>query len=38
MEAIRRTGKRLDLTPTGRRMLADHDHLWNTAVSCLIGH
>lgn len=38
MKAIRRTGKQLVLTPLGRRMLTDDTLLWDTAVSCLIGH
>jgi hypothetical protein len=38
MKAIRRTGKQLILTPLGRQMLTDHTLLWDTAVSCLIGH
>jgi hypothetical protein len=35
--AVRRTGRRLVLTPLGRRLSADPDELWAASVACLIG-
>jgi len=37
MGAVRRTGRRLVLTATGRRLLANPQQLWTAAASCLIG-
>jgi len=37
MGVVRRSGRRLVLTPLGRRLSAEPDDLWTAAVSCLIG-
>ncbi|MFI0447375.1 hypothetical protein [Actinomadura sp. 6N118] len=37
MKAVRRSGKRLVLTPSGRRMREDQALLWQTAVASIIG-
>ena len=37
MGAVRRIGRRLVLTPLGRRLSAKSDDLWAAAVGCLIG-
>ena len=37
MGAVRRTGRRLVLTPLGRRLSAEPADLWAAAVGCLIG-